>query len=557
MTFSDIVKSSGQIAIGATGNDVKRLQGSLNDLGFNIAVDGKFGPETQSAVKEFQRKNGLAVDGIVYTETSSALDKYLNEASGSTGTSGGTTGTSGGTTGTSGGSTGTDGGWAYNEYSPSDVVTSAQAALDAHIAAKPGEYQSKWKEQIDGIINRILNREDFSYDLNSDALYQQYKDQYTALGKMAMQDTMGQAAAMTGGYGNSYASTAGNQSYQSYLQELNNVVPELYQMALDKYTREGTELYNQYGLLSDQESQDYGRYMDSYNQWLSERDYLSGRYDSERDYDYGKYVDERNLAYDEYRNSIADDQWQKSYDESVRQYNEQMALEKEQWEYTKSENEKKASDSAKSYSGKTSSGVSYNNGTLTNSQVKDLQAVLGVSSDGYYGPESQKAAGGLSAAEAYNKYVLGKGSDSTGTTTTGGNKTSGVSDSIRTKLDGLSSNSAVESYLESLESSGVIDHETALQLMSEYMDDNEVYTENDDGSKTASYSSMIKSTKGWKVISTGGVNWFWGIDENAIVEAPDGERIRLDNLVDKLVAEGMSKSDAKSYVKALQKNLDI
>ena len=542
MNFSDIIKKSGNLGVGSNGDGVKMLQETLNGLGYNIAVDGVFGSETQDAVKKYQQANGLDVDGVVGVNTSAALDKL------SLGGTGGNTGTPSGTTGTS------NEGFSYGDYVESDVVTDAQAALDAHIAAEPGEYQSQWKAQIDSIIDRILNREDFSYDVNSDALYQQYKDQYTALGKMAMQDTMGQAAAMTGGYGNSYAATAGNQAYQSYLRELNNVVPELYQMALDKYTREGDELYNQYALLGDQESQDYGRYMDAYNQWLSERDYLAGRYDSERDYDYGKYSDDRNLAYDEYRNSIADAQWQQSYDESVRQYNEQQALAEEKWAYEKSEKEKAKNDSTKSYSGKTSSGVSYNNGTLTNSQVKDLQAVLGVSSDGYYGPESQKAAGGLSAMEAYNKYVLGKGSESTGTS---GNKTSGVNDSIRTKLDGLSSNSAVESYLESLESSGAIDHETALQLMSEYMDDNEVYTENEDGSKSASYSSMIKSTKGWKVISTGGVNWFWGIDENAIVEAPDGERIRLDNLVDKLVSEGMSKSDAKSYVKALQKNLDI
>lgn len=536
-----MAKSYTQITKGSSGDSVLQLQKILNQNGYSLSEDGIFGDKTLAAVKDYQKNNGLTVDGIVGNNTWGTLTGAKTSSNNETNASNGSTYDD----------------FSYDDYKESDTVTQAQEALNAQLAARPGAYQSQWQAQIDDILGRIMNREDFSYDVNGDALYQQYKDNYVQQGKMAMQDTMGQAAAMTGGYGNSYAATVGNQAYQEHLGELNDVVPELYQMALDKYTREGDELYKQYALLGDQESQDYGRYMDAYNQWLSERDYLSGRYDSERDYDYGKYVDDRNFAYDEYRKSIADEQWQQSYDESVRQYNEQMALEQEQWEYTKSENEKEKNNSAKSYSGKTSSGVSYNNGTLTNSQVKDLQAVLGVSSDGYYGPESQKAAGGLSAIEAYNKYVLGKGSESTGTTASGGNKTSGVSDSIRTKLDGLRSNSAVESYLESLESSGAIDHETALQLMSEYMDDNEVYTENEDGSKTASYSSMIKSTNGWKVISTGGVNWFWGVDEDAIVEAPDGERIRLDNLIDKLVAEGMSKSDAKSYVKALQKNLDI
>lgn len=227
----------------------------------------------------------------------------------------------------------------YSDYQESDTVREAYSALQTQLAAQPGTYQSKWQDQIDEIIGRIMNREAFSYDVNSDALYQQYKDQYTSLGKLAMQDTMGQAAAMTGGYGNSYASTAGNQAYQSYLQQLNEVVPELYGMALDKYNQEGQDLYNQYGMLSDQENQDYGRYQDSYNQWLAERDYLSGRYDSERSYDYskftnerdfayGQYADDKNYAYNEHRNAVADEQWQKEYEESVRQYNESFAYQK-------------------------------------------------------------------------------------------------------------------------------------------------------------------------------------------------------------------------------------
>lgn len=241
--------------------------------------------------------------------------------------------------------------FSHNDYAQSDTVSQAYNALQSHLAAKPGEYQSTWQGQINGMIDRILNREKFSYDVNSDALYQQYKDQYTALGKLAMQDTMGQAAAMTGGYGSSYASSAGNQAYQSYLSQLNEVVPELYGMARDQYNQEGQEMYNQYGLLADQENQDYGRWVDGYNQWASERDYLQGDYKDERNFDYGKYTDDRNFAYGQYaddrnfaygayaddknyaytdyRNAIADQQWQSQFDEGVRQYNEGMEYQQE------------------------------------------------------------------------------------------------------------------------------------------------------------------------------------------------------------------------------------
>lgn len=411
---------SGTLKLGSNGNDVKVLQTLLNQNGANLAVDGKYGLKTELAVRDYQTKNNLTVDGMVGPETSGALTG--GSSAGSTGNTGGTgnTETAGpagdilgnGSAGTEGagstepagtGSTETAGSstapkeFTYDEYTESPVVSQAYAALQAQLAAKPGDYQSTWQGQINGIIDRIMNREDFSYDVNSDALYQQYKDQYASLGKLAMQDTMGQAAALTGGYGSSYASTAGNQAYQSYLSQLNEVVPELYGMARDQYNQEGQDLYNQYGLLANQENQDYGRYVDQYNQWASERDHLQGTYNDERNFDYGKYSDDKGYAYDEYRNAIADQQWEKNYELNENSDNRaQEAWELEKQAYT---------DSTKSYAGTTPGGASYNNGSLTNGQVKELQAALGVEVDGYYGENSKKAAGDLSAAEAYAKYV--------------------------------------------------------------------------------------------------------------------------------------------------------
>lgn len=299
--------------------------------------------------------------------------------------------------------------FSYDPYQESDTVNDAETALNNHLSQKPGEYKSQWQTQLDDTINKILNREKFSYDLNGDALYQQYKDKYIQQGKMAMQDTMGQAAAMTGGYGNSYAQSVGNQAYQASLENLNDIVPELYQMAYDKYNQEGQDLYNQYSVLGAQEAQDYGRYRDSVGDWQSDRGYLAGRYDSERTYDYGKYSDDRNFAYgkyaddksyayNEHRNAIADEQWKAEFDEAKRQWQAGFDEGKRQFD-------EMYGDSVKSYSGTTTGGKNYNNGGLTNGQIKELQAALGVDVDGYYGEKSKSAAGGLSAKEAYAKYV--------------------------------------------------------------------------------------------------------------------------------------------------------
>jgi hypothetical protein len=117
---------------------------------------------------------------------------------------------------------------------------------------------------------------------------------------MAMMDTMGQAAAMTGGYGNSFAQTAGQQVYNQNLNQLNNIIPELQQMAYDRYNQEGQDLLNMYNMYLGREDMDYGRYMDELNAWESERGYLADNFNAERDYDYRMWENERSLAHDEY-----------------------------------------------------------------------------------------------------------------------------------------------------------------------------------------------------------------------------------------------------------------
>ncbi len=227
----------------------------------------------------------------------------------------------------------------YEDYVESEAVRLAKEALSSHLSSAPGEYKSKWSQQITSALNGILNREKFNYNMSADPLYQQYKDRYVKQGKLAMQDTVGQASALTGGYSNSWAQTAGSQAYQSYLEGLNDVVPEFYAIAADRYDKEGAELLNRYSVLADAEATDYGKYRDTVADYQSERDYLSGRYDSERDFDYGKYSDDRELAYDAYntqlnyeyqmaRAAAADAQW--AAEMAYRM--ERDAIEDERWQ---------------------------------------------------------------------------------------------------------------------------------------------------------------------------------------------------------------------------------
>lgn len=129
-------------------------------------------------------------------------------------------------------------------------------------------YEEKKKEQVpsvaqntaqpsvkkEDIANKILSRGDFTFDVNEDALYDQYAQQYARMGQQAMTDTMARAQAMTGGYGNSYAQNVGQQAYQEYMRGANDIIPDLYQMALNRYMMEGDQLMTQYNILADREA---------------------------------------------------------------------------------------------------------------------------------------------------------------------------------------------------------------------------------------------------------------------------------------------------------------
>lgn len=135
-------------------------------------------------------------------------------------------------------------------------------------------YQSKYEKSLSGVLGQIENRKKFEYDVNKDALFQNAAKQYQLLGKQAMEDTTANAATLSGGYGNSYATTAGMQAYQAQLDKIASMVPEYYQQARQNYDSETNELYNRANLFSGLESEAYQR-------WAAERDYAYNKYNDE------------------------------------------------------------------------------------------------------------------------------------------------------------------------------------------------------------------------------------------------------------------------------------
>lgn len=113
-------------------------------------------------------------------------------------------------------------------------------------------------DELEALYQALIGRQPFQYRAQDDPLYRSYADRYVQNGRMAMRDTMAGAAALTGGYGSSYAQTVGQQQYDEYLRLLSEALPELYGMAYQQYRDEGEALRDRYDLA-------HGRAEDAYN----------------------------------------------------------------------------------------------------------------------------------------------------------------------------------------------------------------------------------------------------------------------------------------------------
>lgn len=170
---------------------------------------------------------------------------------------------------------------------------------------KPDEFESKYEGQISDILDNILNRPKFSYtaeDMTNDDLYKMYRDQYLRQGNLAMRDMMGNAASLTGGYGNTYASAAGQQAYDNYVSMLNDKALDFYDRAYQRYNDEGQNLYNQMNVVTGLDNTDYQRHRDTVSDYYNDLNYYNGRYNQEYGYDYGQYQDR-----------VAADQWAQEF----------------------------------------------------------------------------------------------------------------------------------------------------------------------------------------------------------------------------------------------------
>ena len=174
------------------------------------------------------------------------------------------------------------------EFNPSQQYLDAYAEVERLLEQVKGG-RTSYTDKITDKLAEIENTKPFEYDFNKDPLFQNMLTAYMRDGRVAMQDTMGQAAALTGGYGSSYSQAVGNQAYNRMVQEAYDNLPEYYDRALAQYQM---DLQNKYNLLGEYRASDATEYERMLNDFNNQFGYANDMYNKE----YNKFWDETNFA---------------------------------------------------------------------------------------------------------------------------------------------------------------------------------------------------------------------------------------------------------------------
>ena len=542
---------------GSKGSDVKELQTTLINAGYDVGssgADGIFGTKTAEAVKAYQKANGLSVDGIVGSQTWGSLSGSSNNNANTNVVDTQATETPTSKYGVGGVSDELMDKGNNNPFVASDKqneldnrlteqgkvlegiankkdlidsgtmatinssFSASQSYRDAmeytnQLLAKLSSGRTSYTSQVEAMMDKIMNREDFEYDVDSDQLFQQALASAMNSGKTAMQDTIGQASALTGGYGSTYATSAGNQAYNAFIEDAYNNIDEYYRMAMEAYQMEGEEMFNQLGMFVDADNREYQR---TYDAWSANFANAESMYNKE----YGQWQDSVNNAFqsanlqlNEYGTRL--DASSKLYDVYANQANTNYQREYQSWadEVAQAQNMINILHSDWQYD--------------TNLQYqKDRDAVADAQWEKSYALE-----------EKYTNAQIAKMNSSGG----GGGGTKKTSDSIPSEITkevkAAKNNEARLNYVADLVDKGYLTDEQGSYLLD-------------------TYNQAELQDRVWEVESKGGWNWGGGVDRNAKVTDQYDNTYSMEDLWDEL-SKTMGKDAAEDWIIKLQKEKGI
>ena len=283
------------------------------------------GDYQSAAVYEAYRNAKIANQGLPYEQTNN-YSQYLPMAN--IGFNDGTWGSSGG--GSGGGTTG-------NAYL--DMI---------------GEigWNNPYAEQIQQALAAL--NQPYVYDPNNPQA-QAVRENYTQAGQQAMENTLAQVSARTGGLASSYAGTAAQQQYNQYMQGMNDALLEVEQQAKQNWLADQGLKQANLQLLMAMASQDENSYYNALNAQMAAQQYKD-------DLSYRQW--QQQFSQQEYLNQLMYQNWQ-------------QGLTEDQWEFEKQQDQNSLASEDRQYAYETVMGILQTGQTPSAELLADAGLSLG------------------------------------------------------------------------------------------------------------------------------------------------------------------------------------
>ena len=228
-----------------------------------------------------------------------------------------------------------------DDYMESDEVEGRREQLRKVEENRPDPFKSKYQDQISNLLDGIYNQKKFSYtgkDLQNDDIYKMYAQRYSDSARRAMQDTMANAQAQSGGYGSSYAAQVAQQAYDNQMNGLNDKALDFRDRAYQMYRDDQANEYNKLQAFQGQDNTDYGRYRDTVTDWQNDRNYFLNALNGERSHDLNvynantsNYWNGTNHLAGQYNADRSADMNTYKMDNDNLNFDREMAMKEEQW----------------------------------------------------------------------------------------------------------------------------------------------------------------------------------------------------------------------------------
>ena len=421
-----------------------------------------------------------------------------------------------------------------------NTVTKADKYLSSQLQ-KIQSGRTSYTDQVQEMMDKIMNRDKFSYDVDNDPLFQQALASAMNSGKQAMQDTIGQASALTGGYGSTYATSAGNQAYNSFIEDAYDNLPQYYQMALEAYQMEGDEMYRQFGVVSEMDDKEFNRNVAAYDATYQHRNQMYNEA-------YGQFRDEKsdafatanlqlnehgqrvNDAYNLYNAELnyADSMYEKEYTKWADEVN--MAWKETELLYDNAWKEKDMAFQDE-WNQKT---YDQNEDHFTRGQ--ELTISENQKDRDWKTSEAEKERNFTASENAKNRAASTYRSGNGGKTS----ELDKIPSNIAAKAKSITNNGERLEYIASMVDAGYITDEQADYLM--------------DTNNTPEQLPLNERT--WKMTDDGGWNGGWGIDNNGKAKDQYGNEMSMQDIYEEL-KKTMGEDAAKKYVIEMQNKIGI